>query len=214
MESIISFFIYAITAIFVIVNPLNGILTFVSMTRGTTEKTKNVYAKKSAVLAAAIAIFFAISGELVLSVMNININSLKVAGGILLFYIGFNMTTAKTQTSVTKEEIDDAQEKDFWVFPIAIPLLCGPGTISTVIILMGSTDLIINKALIIVAIIIVYSIVYVGLRFSRRINDILGITGSMVIIRLLGLFLAAIAVGMITSGLHGIYLSFLEIDSS
>lgn len=208
MDTSSSFFIYALIAIFVIVNPANGLLTFVSMTRGTSEKTKNIYAKKSILLAAVVSIFFAITGEFVLKLMNINLDSLKVAGGILLFYIGFNMTTAKVHTNVTKEEIDDAQNRDFWIFPIAIPLLCGPGTISTVIILMGSTDVFIQKVLIIPAIILVYLITYIGFYFSRKINDILGYTGNLVITRLFGLFLASIAVGMITNGLYGIYHSF------
>ncbi|MDV0447069.1 hypothetical protein MsAg5_09430 [Methanosarcinaceae archaeon Ag5] len=206
---LISFFLYAFTAIFVIVNPINALFTFVSMTSGYPEKMKNLYAKKAILLATGVAIFFAIAGSLVLEFLGISVDSLRVAGGILLFTIGYNMMTAKMNQNVTQAEIDESQEKDFWVFPIAIPLLCGPGLISTVIVLMGGSSSLTNDITIIVSIMLVFAITYVGFYFSRKISKYLGYTGTLVITRLLGLFLAAIAVGMITLGLYNIFKLFI-----
>ncbi|WNY26930.1 NAAT family transporter [Methanolapillus ohkumae] len=207
--TLFSFFLYAFTAIFVIVNPISALFTFVSMTSSYPEKAKNMYAKRSVILAAAVALFFAIAGSLVLSFLGIGVDSLRVAGGILLFTIGYNMMTAKMTHSVTQAEIDESQDKDFWIFPIAIPLLCGPGLISTVIVLMGGSTSFANDAMVIFAILLVFVITYVGFYFSRKISTYLGYTGTLVITRLLGLFLAAIAVSMITLGLYNIYQLFI-----
>ncbi|WNY24771.1 MarC family protein [Methanolapillus millepedarum] len=207
--TLISFFLYAFTAIFVIVNPINALFTFVSMTSGYPEKMKNVYAKKSVLLATGVSIFFAIAGSYVLEFLGIGVDSLRVAGGILLFTIGYNMMTAKMNQNVTQAEIDESQDKDFWIFPIAIPLLCGPGLISTVIVLMGGSQDLASGAVIIISILLVFAITYVGFLFSRKISKYLGYTGTLVITRLLGLFLAAIAVGMVTLGIYNIYRLFL-----
>ncbi len=201
MDNIITTFIIAFTAVFVIVNPLSGLFTFMSMTSGYQQKSKNLYAKKSILLAMGMALFFAIAGSLVLSIFNISIDALRIAGGIILLSVGFNMMTAKVNPIVSSTEISESTDKDFWVFPIAIPLLCGPGTISTVIVLTGGQD-IWGVLLVLVAIVLVYSIAYLMFRSSEAISKRLSYTGMLVITRLLGLLLSAIAVGMIMTGLQ------------
>ena len=209
MNEHLSILLYAITAVVVVVNPPSALLTFASMIGNMDEKTKNAYAGKSIVLGCFVAVFFAVTGDVVLQLMNISVDSLRVAGGVLLFMIGYNMTTAKTNTTLTKAEIDNTQDKDFWIFPIAIPLLCGPGLISTVIGLMRSSPGLVDKAVVIVSIVLVFALTYVGFYFSEKINDLLGYTGHIVITRILGLFLAAISVGMIAAGIYGIWVSYM-----
>ncbi|MDR2944245.1 MAG: MarC family protein [Methanosarcinales archaeon] len=199
MDNIITTFIIAFTAVFVIVNPLSGLFTFMSMTSGYPQKSKNQYAKKSILLAAGMALFFAIAGSLVLSLFNISIDALRIAGGIILLSVGFNMMTAKINPIVSPAEIAESTDKDFWVFPIAIPLLCGPGTISTVIILTGGRD-IWSVLLVLLSIVLVYTIAYIMFRSSEAISKRLSYTGMLVITRLLGLLLSAIAVGMMMTG--------------
>ncbi|MDV0445012.1 hypothetical protein MmiAt1_05640 [Methanimicrococcus sp. At1] len=201
MDNIIASFIFAFTAVFVIVNPLSGLFTFMSMTSGYQQKSKNLYAKKSILLAMGMALFFAVAGSFVLNLFNINIDALRIAGGIILISVGFNMMTAKVNPIVSSTEIAESTDKDFWVFPIAIPLLCGPGTISTVIILTGGQD-IWGVLIVLVAIITVYSIAYLMFRSSEAISKRISYTGMLVITRLLGLLLSALAVGMIMTGLQ------------
>lgn len=201
MENIVTTFIIAFTAVFVIVNPLSGLFTFMSMTSGYQKKSKNQYAKKSIMLAAGMALFFAIAGSLVLNIFNISIDALRIAGGLILLSVGFNMMTAKVNPIVSSTEIAESGDKDFWVFPIAIPLLCGPGTISTVIVLTGGQD-VWGILLVLVAILCVYAIAYAMFRSSEFISKYISYTGMLVITRLLGLLLAAIAVGMIMTGLQ------------
>ena len=156
------------------------------------------------------ALFFAIAGSVVLNLFSININALRIAGGIILLSVGFNMMTAKVNSVVSSTEISESTNKDFWVFPIAIPLLCGPGTISTVIVLTGDRGFI-EILLILAAIISVYCIAYLMFRSSEKISKHISYTGMLVITRLLGLLLSAIAVGMIMTGLEN-YVTILMVD--
>jgi len=210
MDNLIAFFIYSFTAVFVIVSPLSGLFTFMSMTSGYSKKSKNVYAKKSVFLAAAMSVFFAISGSFMLQLFNISIDALRIAGGLILISIGFNMMTAKVNPVISQTEISESTDKDFWVFPIAIPLLCGPGTISTVIVLSGTITEVTAVAVMLVAIVAVYIITYIMFRSSEIISRSISYTGMLVITRLLGLLLTAIAVGMAMTGLHNYFIELLQ----
>ncbi len=204
----VSFFIFAFVSVFVIVSPIGAVVIFITLTNEMTVSHKNTIAKQAIVLAFLIAVFFAISGEAILNLFGISVDSLRVAGGILLFTIAFDMIQAKiTRESITEKEVDVAHSReDIWIFPIAMPMLVGPGTITTVIVLSGSTD-IFHRIILILAIALTFAITLITLLFSRRIHRWIGYTGMAVIIRLLGLFLAAIAVDMVARGIWNIYTS-------
>ena len=210
MEEMVSFFIYAFTAVLVIVNPLSGLFIFLSMTSGFTEKMRQAFATKSVLLALFLALFFAVAGAFVLKVFGISIDSIRIAGGILLFAVGFNMMRAHVDNTVSQTEISSAN-KDFWVFPIAIPLLCGPGTISTVIVLSGSSPDYLHMLLLLIAIICVFAVTYAIFHFSQTIHKYISYTAMLVVTRVFGLLLSAIAVGMITTGLYNILYELLDI---
>ena len=203
----LEFFIFAFTSIFVIVDPISGAVTFVSMTNEMTNEAKNVIARKAVTLACAIALFFAITGNVMLNLFNVSIDSLRVAGGLLLFSIAFNMMQAKiSRESITEEEISQSQERnDIWIFPIALPLLTGPGTISTVIVLMGGTQIIEEKIIILVSIILTFVVSLYIFLFSRRIHKVIGYNGMLVFTRLMGLLLAALAVDLTAKGIMAIF---------
>src|SRR5690606_17065678 len=149
-------------------------------------------------LACAIALFFAITGSIILNLFSISVDSLRVAGGLLLFSIAFDMMHAKiSRESITDEEISESQERtDIWVFPIGLPLLTGPGTISTVIVLMESTASIEQKIIILVSIVLTFVLCLYIFLFSRRIHKFIGYNGMLVFTRLMGLLLAALAVDL------------------
>jgi multiple antibiotic resistance protein len=171
---------------------------------------KNVLATKSVILACTIALFFAITGKIILNFFGISIDALRVAGGVLLFTVGFDMILAKvSRGSITDTEINKSMDRsDIWIFPIALPLLAGPGTITTVIVLMGSASSILQNMLVMFAIIFTFAMTWVLLHFSRRVYKYLGHTGMLVFTRLMGLLLAAMAVNFISLGLWNIYTSF------
>ena len=201
------FFIYAFTSIFVVVSPISGVVTFISLTSKMTHEEKNEIAKKSVTLACVIALFFAIAGNIILNLFSISVDSLRVAGGLLLFSIAFDMMHAKvSRESITEEEISQSQEReDIWVFPIGLPLLTGPGVISTVIVMMGSTESIEQKIIILVSIILTFVLCLYIFLFSRRIHKIIGYNGMLVFTRLMGLLLAALAVNLVSTGIIEIF---------
>jgi multiple antibiotic resistance protein len=206
----IAFLLFAFVSLFVIVNPISGVLTFISLTSQMTFEEKNAMAKRSVILACIIALFFAITGDLLLKIFSINVDSLRVAGGILLFTIAFDMMHAQiSRESITEKEMQESQKReDVWIFPIAMPILTGPGTITTIIVLIGNTDVIEHKLLVGLAILLTFSISLLIFIFSRRINKWVGYTGMLVFTRIMGLFLAALAVNFITQGVWNIYQTF------
>ena len=203
----LEFFFFAFTSIFVIVDPISGAITFVSMTSQMTNEEKNKIAKKAVTLACAIALFFAITGSVILHLFNISIDSLRIAGGLLLFGIAFDMMHAKiSRESITEEEISQSQEReDIWIFPIGLPLLTGPGTISTVIVLIGGTETFMQKTIIIVAIILTFILSLYVFYFSRRIDKLIGYNGMLVFTRVMGLLLAALAVNLTVTGIISMF---------
>ena len=205
----VGYFIYSFITLFVIVSPITGAITFITLTNGLSLSEKNVIAKKSVTLAFAISLFFIFTGTIILDILGISLDSLKVAGGLLLLMVAFDMMHAKiSRQSITDKEIDASYEReDIWIFPIATPILAGPATITTAIILTETAEVVQQKLLIILAAVITYSIAMVTFLFSRRIHKKIGHNGMLVLTRLFGLFLGAISVSMVASGIWGIYLS-------
>ncbi|HIE31663.1 MAG TPA: NAAT family transporter [Methanosarcinales archaeon] len=206
----ITFFIYAFASIFVIVNPVGGLITFISLTTGMNAAERREVAKRSVRVACLLAIIFAISGELILRLFGATVDGLRVAGGVLLFIVALDMLHARvSRESVTTEEMRDAtRREDVSVFPIAMPLLTGPGAITTVIVVIRTGTTLELKMVAILAILLTFALSYLVFRFADRINGILGVTGSLVITRVMGLLLGAIAVNFISTGIWNIYLSF------
>lgn len=158
-------------------------------------------------LACVIALFFAITGSMILKLFSISVDSLRVAGGLLLFSIAFDMMHAKvSRESITEEEITQSQEReDIWVFPIGLPLLTGPGTISTVIVIMGMAEGVQQKAIVVASIILTFIICLFIFLFSRRLHKFIGYNGMLVFTRLMGLLLAALAVDLTAAGIINIF---------
>ncbi len=136
---------------------------------------------------------------------------MRVAGGILLFMVALDMLHARvSRESVTAEEIRDAaRREDVSIFPIAIPLLTGPGAITTVILVMRSGVAMESKMVVILAILLTFAISYLIFRFANKINKLMGVTGSLVITRVMGLLLGAIAVNFVSIGVWNIYMSIV-----
>jgi multiple antibiotic resistance protein len=208
----ITFFIYAFASIFVIVNPVGGLITFISLTAGMSVAERREIAKRSVMIACLLAIVFAISGELILRFFGVTVDALRVAGGILLFIVALDMLHARvSRESVTAEEIKDATKReDISVFPIAMPLLTGPGAITTVIVVIRTGQTLELKIITILAILLTFALSYLIFRFADVINRILGVSGSLVVTRVMGLFLGAIAVNFIAIGIWNLYMSMIQ----
>lgn len=214
MTSELTFFIYAFISIFAIVNPVSGVMVFSSITASMTQADKIYVAKRSVVIACIIAIIFSISGEYILKmIFRITVDHLRVAGGVLLFLVAMDMLFARTtRESITSEELTDAAKRDnVSIFPMAMPMLTGPGAITTTILVTekAGNDVYL-KLSVILAILFTFVITYLIFSFSDYFNKVVGLTGMMVMTRLMGLFLGAIAVDFISLGIKGIYVSLFN----
>lgn len=213
MTSNLTFFILVFTAVFSIVNPVSGVMAFVSVTSHMKKEDKIYVAKRSAIIGCIIAIIFTLSGNFILQFFSITVDSLRVAGGILLFLVAIDMLFARTtRESITSEELSDSVRKEnISIFPMAMPMLTGPGAITTIILYVskGSDEYAIDintvKMLVIAAILLTFIITFLIFRFSDNFSRVVGMTGMMVMTRLMGLFLGAIAVGFISDGIWNIY---------
>jgi multiple antibiotic resistance protein len=206
------YFVYVFSSIFVIVNPIEATMVYVTLTSGLNYQEKNRIYWHTTLVAFTIAILFAVAGDLVLRIFSITVDSLRVAGGVLLFLVAIDMLRGvRQQKKVTEAELrdadhrDDDHREDISVFPLAMPLLTGPGAITTVVVLMGSAGTVVEKGLVILAITMTFVITLFVLRFSEYIDKALGITGIMVLTRIMGLILGAVAVNFVATGAWNLF---------
>jgi multiple antibiotic resistance protein len=207
ISELLLYFVYAFTTIFVIVSPIEATLVFVTLTTDMNSEERCRIYKRTTLVAFAIAILFSMTGDVVLRIFGITVDSLRVAGGILLLLIAIDMLQGvRPQNKVTEAELIDAnQREDVSIFPLAIPLLTGPGLITTVIVSMGTADSFTEKGLLLLAIVLTFLATFVILKSSIYIDRALGVTGIMVLTRIMGLILGAIAVNYVATGAWNIY---------
>ncbi len=192
---------------FAILNPIGAVPTLMILTENFTKREKNRVIAKSIGVAAGMIIGFMLVGTYIFLVLGIDISDFKVAGGILLFKVAFDMLQGRTSnTKLTQQEADESLEREaVGIVPLGTPLLAGPGTITTAMIYFNSPQYGIEFRLIIfIAIITVLVVSYILLRLSTPLFNRLGKTGSLLISRIMGLLLASIAIEFITSGLISI----------
>ena len=212
MYTVYTFFLMAFTALFVIVNPIGNVMVFLSLTedRGFDEKKR--IAKTTAIFGSLVLLIFAIFGDFILSFFQITVDSLRVISGILILAIALDMMQGrKPRAKHTPEEVKESGEKeDISFFPLAVPMLAGPGAIATAIVLMKTAESIQFRVIVLISIILTFLITGILFRMSEQVHRVLGVTGSMVITRMMGLILGAIAVQFITKGLWDIFLALQQ----
>ncbi|MEI8002890.1 MAG: NAAT family transporter [Methanothrix sp.] len=211
ISELLLYFVYVFTTIFVIVNPIEATLVFVTLTTTLNSEERALIYRRATLVAFAIAILFSLAGDVVLRLFGITVDSLRVAGGILLFLMAMDMLRGvRQQNNVTEAELLDANLRDdISIFPMAIPLLTGPGAITAVVVLMGEADSFTEKGLVLLAVCLTFLATFFILKFSEYIDLVLGITGIMVLIRIMGLILGALAVNFVATGTWNIYRTML-----
>ena len=190
-------------ALLVIVNPLGAMPLFVSMTaQNSAEDTKRI-ARVASISVATVLVVAAIAGQPLLAFFGITVASFKVGGAILILLLAISMMHATpTGEKQTPEEAREAVDKEsIAVVPLAIPLLSGPGAISTTIIYATGRSSLSHIGIIIACCLLVSLATWVALRAATPVSIWLGKTGVNIAIRLMGLLLAAVAVEIFTSGL-------------
>jgi multiple antibiotic resistance protein len=206
----IAYVISIFVGILAIVNPFGNISFFTSLTQGySIDEKKRVISK--AILAATITlIIFGLLGSYIFALFSITIPAFRIAGGLLLFRVAFSMLYGSTPgTKATKEEKEESIEREMvGVIPMAIPMLAGPGAISTVMLYVSQGDLI-ELLIVIMSIFATMIITYILLRNADKIFSRIGRVGSLAISRIMGLILAAVAVQFLINGIHDIALAWI-----
>ena len=190
-------------AIFTILDPLGVIPLYLSMTQGQSENERRVQLRRMVIAVMVILVTVALAGEMILAFFGIDIHVFKAAGGILLLLIALNMLQAKgplMKTTVT-EQSEAIEKEDVSVVPLAMPLLAGPGTISTVIIFSATMPGIGEKAVLVGIIIAVSATLWPIFRLAKWFGERIGATGLNIAVRIMGLILASIAVKFILEGI-------------
>ena len=200
-----AFLITAFVTLFVIIDPIGMTPLFVALTQGMNSARRRSIALRACITAAFILIAFAAFGEAVLGFIGISMPAFRIAGGMLLFLTALDMLFER-RGQRRKGQADAAEEDegdDPSIFPLAIPLIAGPGSIASVILLAGQRPGIEGLALVIGVMLCVVAMVLVLFLFAGILERALGRVGINVVTRLLGMLLAALAVQFVLDGLRG-----------
>ncbi|HLN00227.1 MAG TPA: NAAT family transporter [Bryobacteraceae bacterium] len=200
------FFLVALTSIFVLVDPIAAIPTFLIMTAGADQADRQHMARRAAWTCFLVLSCFAAAGTLIFKLFGITLPAFKIAGGVILLLIGLDMLRARrSPTKETPTETEEGAEKeDVGIIPLGVPMLAGPGSISTVMVLMSGAPAIWYAVPILVAIAMTAFASYWILAGADRVRGYLGETGIRILTRMMGLLLTAIAVQFILNGLGDI----------
>jgi len=191
------------TSIFFIVDPFAVIPTFLAMTERDTPEHRRLLAKRGAWTCAIALILFALGGSLIFTIFGITIGAFKIAGGVLVGLNALDMVQARRsqQRETPAEKAEGIQKEDIGIMPLGIPMLAGPGAISTVMVLaLGSKGPLLTAA-VYVSIIMTALVSYWVLAAATLVERRLGQTGMRILTRVMGLVLCAIAVQFIIDGI-------------
>ena len=198
----IEFFILCISSLFTVLDPLGNVPIFISMTQDYSQQERNIISLKAIFFSFIVLILFALIGEFIFSFYNITIHSFRIAGGLLLFKISLDMVESKrSRTKTTPKEEKEAEEKEAIAFtPLAIPLIAGPGSIATIMILASESKNNNDNFAIFFALAIVLFITLLIFRISDILSNRLGRSGLRIMKRLMGLILMVISIEFILKG--------------
>jgi|SRR5215218_2368031 len=194
----------SLVTLLVVVDPLGLAPIYAALTKGYPEKRKREAAIRGTVLGSAILFLFALAGDALLEALGIGIPAFRIAGGILLFLLALDMIFARPtglrSRSIRAQE-EESYEQDVSVFPLAIPLLAGPGAITTVLLYTGDRSA--AEVGVFMAVLLAILLLTLGsLLLAPRVLRLFGETGANVLSRVLGVLLAALAVQFVLDGIQ------------
>jgi multiple antibiotic resistance protein len=198
-----AFLIPAFVTLFVVMDPIGLVPLFIALTAGMDGGRRMRLARRACLIAAALLTFFVLAGDRVLGFIGISIPAFRIAGGILLFLTALDMLFER-RTQRREGHSHAEADHDPSVFPLAMPLIAGPGAIATVILLVGQAGGgMAGMATVMGLMLAVIALTFALLLIATPIERALGRTGTMVITRLLGMLLAALSVQFVIDGVRG-----------
>jgi multiple antibiotic resistance protein len=199
--AVLEFALLAATSIFFLVDPFAVIPLFLAITADSPHEERRQMARRAAWTCAIVLCAFAVAGSLIFKMFGITLPAFKIAGGIILMKIGLDMLEGH-QSKATPEETQEGTEKsDASIIPLGMPMLAGPGAISTVMVLVGEAHTVWQHGVIYATILATAFVSYLILAGADRVGKYLGETGIRILMRLMGLLLVALAVQFVANGL-------------
>jgi multiple antibiotic resistance protein len=201
----LDFAISALVTLFVVVDPIGLAPTFLAVTEGLPRRARGSVALRASIIAGAILIGAALIGDWLLDTLKISLAAFRIAGGLLLFSIASEMVLGvrmRREVQAAEQAVEEHM-RNIAAFPLAIPLLAGPGAITATLLLAGRANgnVLLIGVLIAVAALVAASCLATFI-FAERISGLLGMTGNIVLSRLLGVLLAALAVQYVVDGIR------------
>lgn len=190
--------LHALTALLVIIDPIGTALIFNALTQGQIARVRFLQAFKASIISALLLVLFGNYGAGLLSYLGISINALKISGGVLLFYTAFQMINSELKFKM------EERVADISVYPMSIPLLAGPGSLTVSILLFSSVTNAADEMAIFTAVIIICTLTFLCMSCSVYLKNIVGKTGDEILRRFLGVLLAALAIQFILDGLSSV----------
>lgn len=199
-------FLRIFVAIFIIVDPVGLLPLFIALTHNYSKKRIERTVQLACLTAAFILIIFAFAGNIILEIFGVTIPAFRIAGGIIVFIVALEMLQAKrTRLKTTPEEEEKGlEQEEVGIVPIGIPMLAGPGAITTVVVFTSSSQE--YTYITVVAIILTLLLTFFILKQAVFIHRILGPTGLNIFTRLMGLILAVISIQFVIDGIKGFLL--------
>ncbi len=201
MEDLGGFALVTLTAILFIVDPIAVVPTYLVITQDESAAERRRTARRACVAMTLLLIFFAATGTALFRAFGITLAAFRTAGGLILWFVALDMLHGERRTQEGREELLEGQAKeDVALTPLAIPMLAGPGAISTVIVLSSQARGAPQAAVVYGSIVLTGLVSYLALRLGEPLLGRLGKTGIRVVTRVMGLLLAAVAVQFVLSG--------------
>ena len=201
----LEFLISAFVTLLVVVDPIGLVPSFLAITHGLPKRARRSVALRAAVIAAVILAGSALIGDWLLRTLSIGLPAFRIAGGLLLFSLAFEMVFGlrSERQSQQAEQAVEERVRNIAAFPLAIPLMAGPGAITATVLLAGrSGEDPVRLALLLAVIVSVMALAAAVFVLATRIGRLLGVTGNIVLSRLLGVLLAALAVQYVVDGVR------------
>ena len=199
----VRFSLLALSSIFFLVDPFAALPTFLAITEGADPARRRRIARKGSLTALIVLSTFAFAGEGIFRLFGITLPAFELAGGIVLLLIGLDMLEAKRSATqeVAGDTVAAAQKEDAGIVPLGVPMLAGPGAITSVMVLVGQAQSKWQMAAILVSIAVTALVCYLVLGHSNLVVRMLGDTGIRILVRVMGLLLVALAAQYFVNGL-------------
>lgn len=216
MRELVTFALVSFSAVFFIVDPIAVVPVYLAITGSESEAQKRGTARRAAITASLTLALFAAAGSLIFKLFGISLPAFKIAGGLLCFLVALDMMQARASRTRTtpEEEAEGAGKADVAIIPLAIPLLSGPGSIATVMVLVSKTRNHVETVMVFLAIAVTGFITWLMLRGAGWIERHVSRTLLNVLMRVMGLILAAIAVEFVLTGVREAFPSVLGTPAS